>query len=173
MYRETPAVDLAKLNLTLTESIDPSAAPDRHHRVVYPAESKPASVENIFWIEQAPNKEPKVIPMTANSFRLSAPVNGAYHVSLEYRAGKITRNISNVVEINVTDIPQPNVEVDFAKGAALEVTAADKPVPPDWELLDKLMAAEAFAKTPFIGHEGSASVIKDLPAAGAVLIGFD
>lgn len=166
-------VDISKIHLPLEHQVDWTFTPDKRHRVVYPQSSKPSSLRNMVWVVENPRKRIEEIEMSHAALRISTTTNGTYRVHAEYRAGKSTQTISNVLEFVVSDVPQPNVEIDFSKEKPFEIAPSDKGHTPEWQELATLVLAEAYAKTPILGRDSISKVIKDLPDAGAILIGFE
>ncbi len=169
----TPVVDVSKLNLTLTDRVDPAASVDTRHVVSYPAESQPSSLKNIYWVVENPAKKTRTIEMRSMNLRVVTPMNGVYRVSVEYRAGEATRRISNAIEFTIADIPAPNVEIDFEEAQPLTIAPGESAGPPDWTALAARTSSQQYVKTRLLGHEGGGKVLRDLPESGAVLVGFE
>ena len=167
------AVDIARLHLPLTHEVDESASNEKKHRVSYPEAARPASLRNLFWIIESPRQKVREIEMTQMALRVSTPSNGVYKVRVEHRAGDEARVVSNEIRITVDDIPPPSIELDFSEEPALVIRPDEAGAAPDWKELARLVAGEAYAKTPMVGHDGSFQFIKDIPAQGAILTGFE
>lgn len=170
---DATAVDVSKINLVLTDRIDPAATVDTRHVISYLPESKPSSLKNVYWVIENPAKKTRAVEMRSNNLSVATPMNGSYQVSVEYRAGEVKRKISNVVEFSVADIPAPNVEVDFEQAAPLTIAADESATLPDWQELARRISGKAYVKTRIIGQDSNTRIIRDLPESGAVLVGFD
>jgi hypothetical protein len=95
----TQAANPPPLMLVLSDHIAPNEPADWCHHVTYPANTEPASKENIFWVVQDPKGESRYLPMQKTGVRVSTPAAGTYRVHAEYRDENASKVVSNVVEV--------------------------------------------------------------------------
>jgi hypothetical protein len=100
-----PPVDVAKLNFQLKEEIYTLTNGQKGKRVVYPLETKPGNLANIFWVDEGPNKEPRVIQMHSNILKLTATDGGLHKIHVEYRTAGMIKTVSNLVEVDLATVP--------------------------------------------------------------------
>jgi hypothetical protein len=107
-----PPVDPAKFKLALEDQVAADQPVNHQHRVYYAQELKPSNPEGLFWVVEKPTGEHKASALHGTGLRVSTPVDGTYHVYVEFRGTNNPVLVSNVIEFKVEGVPPGTESAD-------------------------------------------------------------